>query len=314
MKAHEILNQAQTEMQDRAKTYDKPQGERSMGACVAAFEAITRVKLTVEQGWLFMCLLKAVRSQQGDYRADNYVDLAAYAGLMGEAASDQDYRDRRLNGLRAMKDEAMGLPKHSQPVSPFECRSSYSDELKTIFNDAFRSTEIPGWHDITPEEDEAWSRRESQIFEDAWNEAKNQEFAEQWDEKRMDVIGQNGNGAEHYNFESDNQTVDHEGRLYIRATDRSDYVFGHYGAYFEPAFMDGGPFVFVCDRCGEIYSATDEVEQCPGQPCGHTAGFHNLSSTSEKICIDCKQVMPGKDDAKLTTHKRVSSGKVGPDT
>lgn len=44
--------------------------------------------------------------------------------------------------------------------------------------------------------------------------------------------------------------------------------------------------------------------------CDHTAGFHSLSSTSEKICIDCKEVMPGKDDAKLTTHKRKSG--VGP--
>ena len=51
MKAHEILTQANVEMQDnRLKTYDMPQGERSMGACVAAFEAITKVKLTVEQG------------------------------------------------------------------------------------------------------------------------------------------------------------------------------------------------------------------------------------------------------------------------
>lgn len=268
MKAHEILNQAQTEMQDRAKTYDKPAGERSMGACVAAFEAVTGLRVTVEQGWLFMCLLKAVRSQQGAYRADNYVDLAAYAGLMGEAASDPDYRDRRLNSVRGMKEQAKDLPKNGPPVSPFECRPS----------------------DVTPEEDEAW------------------------DEKRIDVIGQNGPTGEHYTFGSDNRTITHEGHLYTRATDRSDYVFGHYGAYFEPAFMDGGPYVFVCDRCGEIYSATDEVEQCPGKPCGHTAGFHSLSSTSEKICIDCKQVMPGKDDAKLTTHKRVSSGKVGPDT
>lgn len=189
MKAHEILNQAQTEMQDRAKTYDKPAGERSMGACINAFEAITKVKLTVEQGWLFMCLLKAVRSQQGDYRADNYVDLAAYAGLMGEAASDQDYRDRRLNGLRAMKDEAMGLPKHGLPVSPVEYRSS----------------------DVTTEEDEAFQAL-------------------------------------------------------------------HIGTEW----------------------------------CDHSAGRHSYSSTKEAQCIDCKEMLMGGDDAKLTQHKRKSG--VGPDT
>lgn len=35
-------------------------------------------------------------------------------------------------------------------------KPSYRDELKTIFNDAFRSTEIPGWDDTTTEEDEAF--------------------------------------------------------------------------------------------------------------------------------------------------------------
>jgi hypothetical protein len=34
-----------------------------------------------------MCILKLVRTSQGAFRADNYEDLAAYAGLMGESAS-----------------------------------------------------------------------------------------------------------------------------------------------------------------------------------------------------------------------------------
>jgi hypothetical protein len=76
-------------MQDRAKTYDKPQGERSMAATVAAFNAVTGITLTEEQGWLLMILLKAVRSQQGEYKADNYEDGAAYFGLCGEAASKE---------------------------------------------------------------------------------------------------------------------------------------------------------------------------------------------------------------------------------
>lgn len=73
-------------MKDRAFTYDKPQGERSMGATVAAFNAVTGHQLTEEQGWLFQVLLKAVRSQQGAFRLDCYEDGAAYFGLMGEAA------------------------------------------------------------------------------------------------------------------------------------------------------------------------------------------------------------------------------------
>ncbi|MGL4757265.1 MAG: DUF6378 domain-containing protein [Aeromonadaceae bacterium] len=85
--AHSILEAAGGHMRDRAATYDKPEGERSMGATVDAFRAITGHKLTEEQGWLFMQLLKAVRSQQGAYRADSYEDGAAYVSLAGEAAA-----------------------------------------------------------------------------------------------------------------------------------------------------------------------------------------------------------------------------------
>ena len=86
MKAHEILSAAAGHMTERASTYDKPQGERSMGATVQAFKAVTGIGMTEEQGCLFMTLLKAVRSQQGAFRADSYEDGAAYFALAGEAA------------------------------------------------------------------------------------------------------------------------------------------------------------------------------------------------------------------------------------
>ena len=87
MKAQEFLTKAGDHMQDRASTYDKPQGERSMAATVGAFNAINGTALTEEQGWMFMELLKIVRSIQGDYKADNYEDAVAYAALRGECAS-----------------------------------------------------------------------------------------------------------------------------------------------------------------------------------------------------------------------------------
>lgn len=93
--AHSILEQAGRHMRDRAATYDKPEGERSMGATVDAFRAITGHKLIEEQGWLFMSLLKAVRSQQGAYRADSYEDGAAYCALAGEAAARDRGNDKR---------------------------------------------------------------------------------------------------------------------------------------------------------------------------------------------------------------------------
>lgn len=85
--AHQILTSAAGHLEDRAVTYDQPQGERSMGKTVTAFNALTGHSLTEEQGWLFMVVLKAARSQQGGYKADNYEDLAAYGGLLGEAAA-----------------------------------------------------------------------------------------------------------------------------------------------------------------------------------------------------------------------------------
>lgn len=86
MRADEFMQAGMRHMQDRARTYDRPEGERSMGATVEAFRAVTGISMTEEQGWLFMALLKAVRSQQGAFRADSYEDGAAYFALAGEAA------------------------------------------------------------------------------------------------------------------------------------------------------------------------------------------------------------------------------------
>lgn len=84
-----ILRAGAKHMEDRAATYDKPEGERSMAATVKAFHAVTGIEMNEEQGWLFMIMLKAVRSQQGDFKLDNYEDGAAYFGLMGEAAAKE---------------------------------------------------------------------------------------------------------------------------------------------------------------------------------------------------------------------------------
>ena len=88
--AADFLKKGLGHMEDRAVTYDKEGGERSMGKTVAAFNVITGSNLTEEEGWLFMEILKQVRSMQGSFKADNYEDLAAYAALRGECAS----RDR----------------------------------------------------------------------------------------------------------------------------------------------------------------------------------------------------------------------------
>lgn len=82
----DILNQAVKEQGDRAATYDAPSGERSMGKTVAMFNILTGFNVTEEQGWQFMELLKMVRSSQGNFKMDNYVDGSGYASLAGESA------------------------------------------------------------------------------------------------------------------------------------------------------------------------------------------------------------------------------------
>ena len=87
--AHHFLEAALNHLGNRASTYDNPQGERSMGRTVEAFNTITGNKLTEEQGYLFMVLLKAVRSQQGKYKSDSYEYGAAYFALMGEVGEKE---------------------------------------------------------------------------------------------------------------------------------------------------------------------------------------------------------------------------------
>lgn len=89
-KAVQILNEAVAIMAERGKSYDRSGGEaeRSMPKIVAMFNALTGHELTPEQGWKFMCCLKLARSEQGEYREDNYLDGAAYMALAGEEASE----------------------------------------------------------------------------------------------------------------------------------------------------------------------------------------------------------------------------------
>ena len=74
-------------MSERANSYDKADGERSIAKTVAMFNALTGHTLTEEQGWKFMCCLKLVRSEQGNFKDDNFVDGAAYFSLAGETAA-----------------------------------------------------------------------------------------------------------------------------------------------------------------------------------------------------------------------------------
>ncbi|MFB6347847.1 DUF6378 domain-containing protein [Moraxella sp. ZJ142] len=99
--ADEICQTAIETMKERGKAYDDKQTrERSMASVVAAFNAATGHQLTEEQGWHFMTILKIVRSQQGDYKADNYVDGTAYFALAGECADRHAPPKRKIVGYQ----------------------------------------------------------------------------------------------------------------------------------------------------------------------------------------------------------------------
>lgn len=89
----EILQAAQDAVLSRAVERDRGAGERSMEACVVAFNALFGLSLTVEQGWLFMVVLKLARTPGGDMKLDDYIDGAAYFALGGETAAKE--RGRR---------------------------------------------------------------------------------------------------------------------------------------------------------------------------------------------------------------------------
>lgn len=86
MRAADFLRAAASLMDERGRQYDQPDGERSMGRCVAAFNAVTGRDLAESEGWLLLQLLKDVRQwQRPRYHADSAEDCVAYAALKAEA-------------------------------------------------------------------------------------------------------------------------------------------------------------------------------------------------------------------------------------
>lgn len=84
--AAQILSRSAEHMQDRAATYDSPEGERSMARAVAVFNAFHGLGMTEAQGWHFMQVLKDVRLFTAPgYHADSAEDGVAYCALKAEA-------------------------------------------------------------------------------------------------------------------------------------------------------------------------------------------------------------------------------------
>lgn len=88
MTAQDILAAAAATIDQRGAERDRPEGERSMGRAVRAFNALFSEEiaangglLTETQGWRFMEVLKLARGRG----PDEFLDGAAYVALAGEA-------------------------------------------------------------------------------------------------------------------------------------------------------------------------------------------------------------------------------------
>lgn len=90
VRAADLLNKATVIMAERGRQYDKPEGERSMGRTIAAFNAMTGRDLTESEGWLLLQVLKGVRLfTTPGYHADSAEDNIAYAALLAESKSKE---------------------------------------------------------------------------------------------------------------------------------------------------------------------------------------------------------------------------------
>lgn len=101
-KAEILLQESLETLRERAKLRDSPTGERSMEACVKAFNALTGNNLSTLDGWEFMLCLKLARSRHGSYHADDYRDLIGYSTLAAEEASNNE--EQRLDRGVCMAD------------------------------------------------------------------------------------------------------------------------------------------------------------------------------------------------------------------
>lgn len=89
--APNLLAAAKHHIDARAVTYDKPEGERSMGKTVEVFNAFHGTSITEAQGWHFMQILKDVRLfTRAGYHADSAEDGVSYSALKAEAKAREE--------------------------------------------------------------------------------------------------------------------------------------------------------------------------------------------------------------------------------
>ena len=89
MRAEEFLQEALDALKNRAAIRDQD-SERSMARAVKIYNAMSRIPLNEADGWRLMVALKLARGLQGKFHADDYIDLAGYAALLGECVEMEE--------------------------------------------------------------------------------------------------------------------------------------------------------------------------------------------------------------------------------
>ena len=87
MNAGDFLNQAKAAIQDRGMDYGHPSDNMSRTACL--WSAFLQMPVTDYQVASCMALVKLARSMETG-TVDTYVDLAGYAGIMGQLHTEEN--------------------------------------------------------------------------------------------------------------------------------------------------------------------------------------------------------------------------------
>lgn len=79
-----ILQSALDALTQRAAIRDQLTGERSAGKAADILTAWTGVKWVESDVWRCLLAIKLARESQGQFHADDLIDMAGYAALLGE--------------------------------------------------------------------------------------------------------------------------------------------------------------------------------------------------------------------------------------
>ncbi len=119
IKADSLLSEALETLIQRGQLHDKAgEEERSLGKVAEMMTALKGVPYTAQDIGLVQICVKLVRSQQGNYHHDNFVDLAGYAALTGEEAHRQYLKEEALKPETKMYSYGDGVKENLPKFDP----------------------------------------------------------------------------------------------------------------------------------------------------------------------------------------------------